>query len=163
MAESNTRRRRKAELILRYGAEPPAEDHADNDVEVPLGEDPADAEEEVPADAQAEGPPVKHNVIKEPEGPAEAEEEVPTAAQAEVPPDEHAVTTEPEYPAVAVQEEEAHVAKAVAGEAPGGVPTTAEDWLATIYWGTLAPVDFLPTSRLFGGAITEISGVREVA
>ena len=188
MAESDTRRRWKTELILRYEAEPPAEDNADNNTEAPLDEDPADAEEEVPSAAQAEVPPDEHAATTEPEDPADAEEEVPASAQAEVPPDEHAATAEPEDPAVAVQvgvpvtasdaegppdgppgavrveklpaakEDEAPVTKAVAGVAPEEVPNTAEDWLTTTYWGTLVPVDILPTLRLFGGAVTGISG-----
>ena len=73
MAENNTRQRRKAELSV--------EDHMDDDAEVPLGEDPAGAEEELPPDEYA--------VTTEPKDPAvsvqEEETSVTKAAAGEVP------------------------------------------------------------------------------
>ena len=159
MAESNSRRRRKAEPILRYEAEPPAEDPADYDTEDPLVKDPADAEAEVP--------PEEHDTTTGHEVPAvavqvgvsvtasdteESTDETPGAVRVGEPP--------------AAKEDEAPATEAVAGEEPGEVPTTAEDWLTTTYWvvlvdgreeryqqlivpqGTLVPVAILPPLRL---------------
>ena len=100
-----------------------------------------------------------------------------TASDAEGPPDETPGAARVGEPPAA-KEDEAPATETVAGEPPGEVPTATKDWLTTAYWvvlvdgreercqqliapkGTLVPVDILPTLGLFGGAVTENSGIR---